>query len=167
MLTALIFVGMGLWQSNEAEAQPAGPFGLGVIIGGPTGVTGKYWISGNNAIDMHIGLDGIGRGGGGGFYADYLWHFNLTSTGAFDLPLYIGPGLGIVIDDDDEYCNRFGDCRREDDAAVWLAIRAPLGIAFLFKSFPGELFLELPFSLNLVPAVFFDIDVAIGFRFYF
>ena len=34
--------------------------GLGIILGDPTGITGKYFVSNDFAIDFHLGLDGIG-----------------------------------------------------------------------------------------------------------
>jgi hypothetical protein len=37
--------------SSSLLAQDKG-FGLGIIIGEPTGVSGKLWLSGDNALDM-------------------------------------------------------------------------------------------------------------------
>ena len=46
---------------SEAEAHPrsGGPFGLGIILFEPTGLTGKYFIDDMMAIDFHLGLEGI------------------------------------------------------------------------------------------------------------
>lgn len=155
---------------QEAEAQPGGggPFGLGIILGDPTGITGKYWVAGNQAIDFHLGVDGFGGRGFNndlGLYADYLFHFPLTNISAFRLDFYVGPGLALILDFDDRYCTKFRCYDR--DSGIGLAIRAPIGLAMLFNSFSGELFLELPLNVWLVPFQDFDLDVALGFRYYF
>src|SRR3954470_22337258 len=64
-------------------------FGLGLELGEPDGLNGKYFLSSSNALDFGVGYiyhhyygdDGIH------LYADYLWHpLVLTSAAAFELP---------------------------------------------------------------------------------
>ena len=81
------------------------------------------------------------------------------------LPLYVGPGLALIIIDDDRYCSRFRCYDNDDDLA--LAVRAPFGLAFWFSKFSGEAFVELTTTLLLIPDVDIDLDAAIGFRYYF
>ena len=63
-----IIVAIGLFASHAAEAQRARPhgfggerfeankkFGLGLELGEPTGITGKLFISPDNALDFGIG----------------------------------------------------------------------------------------------------------------
>src|SRR5215813_5205880 len=53
-----------------------GVFGLGLEIGEPTGLNGKYFVAADRAIDFGIGAIYQDYRGGDGFhiYADYLWH---------------------------------------------------------------------------------------------
>src|SRR5688572_28336210 len=80
-----------LLASSSARAE-GGPFGLGVIVGSPTGVSAKLYLNRTNAIDGAIGLSVLGAGGLH-VHADYLWHpLMLARDDAFFLPLYIGAG---------------------------------------------------------------------------
>ncbi|MDX9721924.1 MAG: hypothetical protein RBU37_14345 [Myxococcota bacterium] len=157
--------------SSQLAMADGGPFGLGVILFEPTGLTGKYFISNANAIDFHVGVEGFGnhRHEDLGLYADYLYHIDIgVHTSYFDLPLYLGPGAALIfIDNDGTYCTKFGCYDRDDDGAMALAARMPLGLAFLFSRFAGEAFVELSLQLFIIPDVWADLDGAIGFRYYF
>lgn len=154
----------------SSQAHPYGPngdFGLGIIINEPTGLTGKYWLSKDQALDFHIGVNAIEHGADVGLYFDYLFHFDTgLKSSALAMPLYIGPGVALIFDDDGYYCTRWNRCRRYHDDDLWLAIRMPLGLSFAFKKFAGEAFLEVASAIVIAPDVFFDFDVAVGFRFY-
>src|SRR5258708_6526643 len=73
-------------------------FGLGLELGAPFGLCGKYYIASDKALDFGIGdVDGryyaYGDRYGVNLYMDYLWHpVSLASTEPFELPLYFGIG---------------------------------------------------------------------------
>ena len=85
-----------------AVAQDRG-FGLGVIIGEPTGLSAKYWLSHDNALDFGLGWSVGGnwvgrarshddRGRRVHYHMDYLWHsFNAIHSNQ-RFPLYYGIG---------------------------------------------------------------------------
>ena len=50
------------------RAQKAGDAGVGVILGAPTGITGKLWLDGTKAIDIGLGWHSELT-----VYGDYLW----------------------------------------------------------------------------------------------
>lgn len=158
-----------LFVPETADAHPkyGGPFGIGIILNEPTGITAKYWMGSDQALDFHLGADGLDhrRRSELGIYVDYLFHFD-TGVNAqyFSMPFYIGPGGGLIISDDNYHCTRFNGCSDND---VFLAARMPLGLAFLFTRFGGEAFIELVPSMLIIPVFDFDIDAALGFRFYF
>jgi hypothetical protein len=58
--------------TGSLNAQPSG-FGIGVILGEPTGLSAKYWISPYCAIDGALAwsLDKKSRVQ---IHSDYLWH---------------------------------------------------------------------------------------------
>src|SRR5262245_25005036 len=69
-----------------------GPFGLGLIIGSPTGLSGKVYFTKMNALDFAVGAAFVNERGFH-LHADYLWHpVMLTQDEAFFLPLYFGVG---------------------------------------------------------------------------
>jgi hypothetical protein len=138
-------------------------FGLGVIIGEPTGVSAKLWTSHVNAFDFglgwSIGGDRIGKYKGsydGGtrvhFHMDYLWHSFEVIHSSERFPLYYG--IGGRINSGAGY-----------DASV--ALRGVFGIAWLPHNTPIDVFLELVPSLQLTSTTGFGLDAGIGARYFF
>lgn len=151
----LVIVFFLLFAVNESIAQQH-PFGLGLIIGEPTGISAKLWTSNINAFDFGLGWSGIDNKNHSRkrvhFHMDYLWHsFNaISSTERF--PLYYGVG---------------GRFTGGQDYESSLAVRGVLGIAWLPHGIPIDVFLELVPSLEIIPSTDFDLDAAIGVRYFF
>lgn len=150
-------------------------FGLGFQVGDPTALIGKVFVGGENAIDFGLGFGSYGyercwdgarrryydcRGGYGrlSIHADYLWQQTLVRRSA-QLDWHIGVGGRMVIWDDDAL---------GDDDDIWLAARMPLGLDLSFDR-PGflEVFFEIAPAFYVFPFLEFDLDAAIGVRFYF
>jgi hypothetical protein len=138
--------------ATSALAADDRTFGIGVIAGEPTGITGKYMLNDNHAIDGGIGWK---TSGDSEFhiYGDYLFHiYDLIKVKKGSLPVYVGGGLRYV--DRDKKDNKFG-------------IRIPVGIEYLFEDVALGAFAELVPVLNLTPDTDFDLEGGIGIRFYF
>lgn len=153
-------------------------FGLGLELGAPLAINGKYWLgdSSDRAIDFGVGYlnyyyDWRGFVG----YADYLFHpISLASTPSFELPFYIGPGLQYWHwDDFNLYCGPRPNVYCSGDA---LGVRVPIGIAFDFNNVPIDIFLQIvptfDFFFNEAAGyapntLEFIIGASIGIRYYF
>jgi len=48
-----------------------------------------------------------------------------------------------------------------------LGLRLPVGLTYLFDGAPVDLFLEAVPSLDLLPGTSFDLDAALGARYWF
>jgi hypothetical protein len=157
-LFGLAFV-LGSVAARGAAAQESRDFGLGIIIGDPTGLSGKAFVSPDNAIDFAVGL-GLLHGKHLAIHADYLWHFRLDewSSGRFDLYAGVGPKLGI---------HDKGWKGPRGDGHVLLGARAPLGVAVMFLEAPFDVFVEIAAGLWVVEKVGLDLDAAIGARYWF
>jgi hypothetical protein len=149
----------------HAQGPQNKPFGLGLALGEPTGVTGKYWFNQKNALQFAVGW-GYYPHGGGAIYCDYLYNvFTLVRAGKapFNLLFYMGLGgkLGVW-----DYHYRDRDY---DDTGASLGVRIPFGITMVFVKGPFEVFLEIVPGLAFIhPHPFwFDLDACIGGRFYF
>ena len=138
-------------------------FGLGVIIGEPTGLSAKLWVSPVNALDFglgwsywgeRIGPDNVVYSGESRvhFHMDYLWHWFNAIQSNERFPLYAGVGGSI-------------NTGAGYDASA--AIRGVFGIAWMPHHAPIDVFLELVPSLQVVPSTGFGIDAGLGARFYF
>src|SRR3954462_2363907 len=75
VLFAIIAAGV-LGGQQHALAQSNHDFGLGLIIGDPTGVTMKGFVTQDTAIDGAIGFAVLG-GEDLHVHADFLWHFEV------------------------------------------------------------------------------------------
>jgi hypothetical protein len=148
-------------------------FGLGVVLGDPTGITGKYWVGPTNSLDFGLGFWGYGFNdrcwndstghthcGYGGYSngtmnLDYLWQSNII-RGAAQLDWHIGAGGRMLW---------FGGCNGDCFA---LAARMPVGLDLMFNN-PSflEVFFELAPAFYIVPGFGFDIEGGLGVRFYF
>jgi|SRR6185369_9745290 len=138
-------------------------FGLGIILGEPTGLSAKLWTGPTTAFDFGLGWsvggDRFGNYNGyynGGtrvhFHMDYLWHdFNaIRSSDRF--PLYYGIG---------------GRINSGAGYDMSLAVRGVVGLAWMPRATPIDIFLELVPSLQLTSGTGFALDAGLGARYYF
>jgi len=143
--------------ATSANARTQDDFGIGVILGEPTGLSLKYWLDGERAIDGGA-AESFSENDSFQLHGDYLIH-DYDLFGADDLPFYYGLGARLKLKDSDGS----GRNRRHDI----FGIRIPLGISYLFQDAPLDLFFELVPVLDLSPEVELDINAAVGIRFYF
>ena len=144
----VIFLLAVLLTSITLSAQNKG-LGAGIIIGEPTGLSAKLWTSSNTAIDAAAAWS-FREAGYLHLHADFLMHSFAIDVPEGELPLYFGLGARVLVG---------------TDAAI--GIRIPLGIAYHFSDVPIEIFMEIAPILNLLPATEFDMNGAIGARYYF
>jgi hypothetical protein len=137
-------------------------FGLGLELGEPTGLTGKYFLAADRALDFGIGdIYNYGDRSGLHLYGDYLFHpVSLASAEAFELPFYVGLG------------GRFWDFNNNGDHAEAFGFRVPIGIAFDFNDLPLDTFVQVVpvldfFSGYNAHSVYLDVDLSIGIRYWF
>lgn len=151
-------------------------YGVGVMLGDPTGLSGKAWLSRTSAIDAGLGAYAWGppgdcvRGGPApavcahgwdqstmSVHADYLWESKIFEGRVAQLDWHLGGGARALF-----VSGRcVGDC--------WdLGARAPVGLDLTFQQ-PTflEVFLELAPAFYVVPVAFLSFEGAFGVRGYF
>lgn len=170
--TLLVVAALSTAASRPAQATEVGygrKFGLGVVFGNPTGLSGKAWISNTNAIDFAVGFYGYGwaryceagrpcdRAGYStvSLNADYLWQSNIVK-GTAQLDWHIGAGGRAIF---------WGD---EWGGDVAIGARAPIGLDLMFSN-PSwlEVFFELVPALYVLPGPGFNLEGGLGVRAYF
>ena len=151
--------------STLLKAQSTG-FGAGIMVGEPTGVSVKGWISGDRAIAG--GLAWSLRGASYfSVHADYLFHnMELIKLNKGRLPLYYGPGVRLRSWTSDRYWDR-GRWNDYDGSRARLGVRFPVGLDYLPENSPVDVFLEIVPALDLLPSTSFDVGAAIGVRYWF
>jgi len=147
-------------------AQSTG-FGLGIMLGSPTGVSAKYWTSGDRALDFGVAWGVWGPGSYFHLHGDLLFHkMDLVTVPSGKLPLYFGPGLRMRSWGGGRYWHR-GQWYEYEGNHNTLGVRFPVGLAYLFDGAPVDVFLELVPTLELLPGTRFGFDGAIGARYWF
>lgn len=147
LFLVLITAGIIVFSTNSFS-QDRG-FGLGVVLGEPTGLSAKYWTGSNNAFDFAAAWSFRGDGHLL-LQADYVWHSFFIRVEEGKLPLYYGIGGRVIF---------------RDDPAV--GVRIPVGLDYLFASAPLDIFFELAPILELAPETDFALGGGIGIRFWF
>lgn len=156
---------------------PSHPFGLGVMIGTPTGISGKLYLG--NRMGLAMGLGEVnGRFGDDGLHVhvDVLWHPHiLLDHQSFTMPLYVGVG-GRILEHDYDYYDRDGRWEWDDDD-THLGVRVPGGILMDFKNVSLDIFFELALVADVIIIDDDDFDNhdedllhingALGVRYYF
>lgn len=129
----------------------ANQLGVGVSIGNPTGLNGKYWLDEKTAIDGGFGMS-IGKNTDVSIHSDYLLH----KEGAFffndvhPLDLYYGLGARMEFEDD-----------------INLGVRIPVGLAHRVENKRADIFAEVAPIIDFVTSTGLELHLLFGGRYYF
>ena len=131
----------------------AGKFGVGLIVGEPTGASVKYWLNNRLALDGALGWS-LRDDTDLYLHSDLLWHnFDLIPVPQGRLPVYFGVG-GLARFRDNHHANQVG-------------IRLPVGLSYMFDNAPVDIFAEVGPAVDLAPDVRGEITGGIGVRYWF
>ena len=158
LLSCVALLGAVAPTSAHADTNK-GVFGAGLIVGEPTGLSLKYYLGDDTAIDGAIGGAFLGKGVQ--VHADYLWHpWILENKPSFVLPAYVGLGVRVL--------NRNGGGGDEDHFR--LGARFVGGVLFDFREVPLDVFVEIAGVADYRTrgtAFGLDINLGAGVRYYF
>jgi hypothetical protein len=148
---ALVVGALAAMVASPAAAYP-GKFGLGIIVGEPTGIDGKLFLDRGNALDMAAAWS-LSGDNDLHLQIDYLYHrYSLIKVDKGKLPLFFGLGGRV-------------EFRENRDDKVGL--RIPVGLAYEFADAPFDIFGEIVPVLELTPDTDFELEGALGVRFWF
>jgi STE24 endopeptidase len=160
---ALLAIGL-LLTSLSARAGIPEPrqTGVGVVLGEPTGLSGKLWRDRKHAFDAAFAysFDDFLLVSG-----DYLFHFDSSLQADFKPYVGIGGLFYVSTLSDKHRRHGFGD----DGTAAGIGLRIPLGIEWLSRDpeLPIGVYLEVVPGVGIVPNSFGFIEGGIGARYYF
>ena len=138
-----IYSGISFAQSNG--------FGLGILLGQPTAITAKYWTSGSTAFDFGAGYS-FEKYSRMHLHADYLFHTKNVFNTTENISLYYGPGARLKI---------------FENAGSRLGIRFDVGIVWIPRNSPVDVFVEIAPLLDIIPETAFSLNGGIGVRYFF
>ena len=145
----MLLFGFAVMVVPIAYSQDSG-FGAGILLGEPTGLSAKAWVSRQNAVDFGLAYS-FRRDGYFHLHGDYLWHFPRAIQSPERIPLYTGIGARLAV----------------GKGSGVFGIRIPFGIAYWLSEAPIEFFLEIAPILDLAPATELSGNGGIGARYYF
>jgi len=148
-IIALVLLAVAGPLATAARAQQNG-FGLGIILGEPTGFSFKGWTGPTTAIDAGLAWSFLDETTFH-VHVDYLWH-NESITKKPEMPVYYGVGGRIKT-------GGTGDDR--------IGARVVAGLAYYVPNAPLDVFVEIAPILDFAPSTDFSINGGIGARYFF
>jgi hypothetical protein len=150
-ITLFIFL---LFSINiSLKAQLSGT-GIGIMLGEPSGLSIKKWLTSTTAFDAGVGWS-FTENGSIHLHGDYLIHnFDLINISDKKIPVYFGLGARIKMKGD------------ADTKGNSIGVRVPVGIVNPFAGSPFDVFLEVVPIFDLSPDTRFSFNSAIGVRYY-
>lgn len=134
--------------SNMTWAQKTG---AGVMLGNPTGIIAKHWLSESTAVDAAAGMS-FGKHSNFSMHSDFLWHSEgaLFLNDVHPLDLYYGLGGRMEFADDIE-----------------LGLRLPIGLVHRQENQLSDMFLEVAPILDFITTTGVEVHLLFGARYYF
>lgn len=166
-----LFLGLMVLMGSNAVAAPlaGSDFGIGFVLGNPSGLSAKLPTSQNNALQFILAFNnnrdnwnnhGWANGdcnttndcnGSLYFGGDYVWYnYNAIPVKQGRLPFYYGPGLWMSA---------------SDNSAV--GMRFVLGLEYQFAAAPFDIFLEIAPGIRVIPNTDGYVSAGLGARFFF
>ena len=134
---------------GSVHAQTSG-VGVGLILGEPTGISFKSWMNSSYALNGAAAWSFVNTGAVH-IHADYVFHnFDLFHRDVGKMAFYYGLGGRLKLTNNSR-----------------LGVRVPLGLNYMLKDNPLDIFLEVVPMLDLAPATTFTVNAAIGIRYFF
>ncbi|MBU2567713.1 MAG: hypothetical protein KJ967_02925 [Elusimicrobia bacterium] len=126
-------------------------FGIGLMVGAPTGISFKYWLNEVNAL-----TGGISLGSDAAIQLNYLWHnFGATRPREGSLPVHYGFGAQA----------QSGGAHSGDHSRIGL--RGVIGLTYLFEKAPFDVFAELAPLLEIGNNSELRLTASVGARYFF
>lgn len=151
----------------KAQSPGSGRLGAGVVIGAPTAITGKYWMSNDEAVDFGLSFWGYRWTT---LYGDYHWYFDRAfgnrNKFVSQLTPYVGVGGGITFWSERRECGRWS-CGSTGDSGTAIFARVPLGVEWYPVRPPLGVFAEFIPSFTVIPGTAGFFDFGVGIRYYF
>lgn len=147
-----LFIGLFLFNMPGSAKAQSGDFGLGIILGEPTGLSAKVNM-GNSAFAGGVAWSFSGRSSRLHLHLDYIYqNFDLINVDVGRMGFYYGFGGRILL-------------REHSDNL--LGVRFPIGLNYFFENSPVELFLEVVPIFDIAPGTNFSGNSGFGVRYYF
>jgi len=140
----------------QSSERLGGPFGLGLAVGAPSGVTGRLWFGDWSALQFTAGGN-LGAVNSLAVTTDYTIVFRpfQIADSLYAVPLHIGGGINVDID------------IQNGVTRLLMGPRAVFGASLLVPDLPIDFHAELAPTVYFVETLGWSIDGQLGVRYYF
>jgi len=157
----ILFLFAMIMSLSMSFSQPRGNFGIGFVFGDPTGFAWKYRLENTNSVDGVIGFSPFDRFR---LHVDYLWESRPFSER--NLSLHYGPGAVVGFGRTQYIVYNSGNGYFLRNEEVGFGLRGVIGITYLVKRTPLDVFFEIAPLIVFAPHTGSGIDLSFGGRFY-
>lgn len=139
-----------------------GNFGVGFILGDPSGISWKYKMNQTNSLAGVVGFSPYDRFR---IHVDYLWH--ASSFEEPGLQLYYGVGGAIGFGRTEYVAGRGKYLYFSSTESAGFGMRGVIGVGYEIPRSPVELMVEAAPIIVIAPASGIGVDAGVGVRVYF
>lgn len=151
-----------------ALAVPSGVFaktwGLGAVIGAPTGLSANYFLSEVRTVHTTLAYDFDGEDDLQ-IASHYQWRMNNLNFEKFKMGWFYGIGARLAFKDKDHDDHHKHD--HDDDEDIELGPSGTIGLFHEFQEVPLEAFLKGNLTVNVIEDTDVDADVMLGLHYNF
>jgi hypothetical protein len=163
-MTVVLLTSCDARASAAASLHPKGHFAAGIVIGEPTGLTGKYMLESDRALDFGLAWSFQNFFL---FWMDHVWEwpalFGQSSDFVRRLTPYLGVG-GVMLISTRTGNTVFGSAA---GSSVGVGVRIPFGLEYIFAKVPIGIYLEVAPGIGIIPGTYGFLFGGIGARYYF
>lgn len=127
-------------------------FGAGIMLGEPTGLSAKYWLDDKNALDFGLAYSFATKNNSMAIHCDYIFHNYDLIDSDIKIPVYYGFGARLRVDGTNNNS---------------LGARGVAGLLYHLPKESVDVFFEVAPAFILFPKTAFNLDIAIGIRYFF
>jgi len=138
-------------------------WGLGAVIGAPTGLSANYFLSESRTIHTTLAYD-FGGDDDLQLASHYTWRKNNLNIKDFHFGWFYGAGARLAFVDHNHHKNNHHD---DHDGQIDLGPSGTLGIFHEFAEVPLEVFLKGNLTVNIIQDTDVDADVMLGLHYNF
>lgn len=139
-------------------------WGLGAVIGAPTGLSANYFLSEARTIHTTLAYDFSGDDDLQ-LASHYTWRMNNLQFEKIKLGWFYGAGARLAFKDHDHDHNHNHD--HDDDEKLELGPSGTIGLFHEFEKVPLEVFLKGNLTINVIEDTDVDADVMLGLHYNF
>jgi len=159
IITIMLFSSFFIFMEESFCETPAeNEYGIGLMVGEPTAVTGKYFINKNSALDAGLGLSILNNGIW--LHSDYIYQLWDVFDTTQDLPVYFGAGAVL-------HNREIKNDNKDKESKLDFGPRVLVGVEFHPEKYRFSFFGEVALNFFILHEIEIAPGLALGVRYYF